>query len=136
MVSVGALNPNGTTVAPVSYTHLDVYKRQVLPGDDVDVRDEGPWAALLPTLDPTTMGWKQRGFYLDEADVRYLFDSAGNAGTTAWWRGRVVGCWVQDAAGVVRVLPRRNPGRLALAALRDEAERLTEWLDSLSLIHI
>ena len=62
--------------------------------------------------------------------IRDSFDSAGNAGTTAWWRGRVVGCWVQDAAGVVRVLPRRNPGRLALAALRDEAERLTEWLDS------
>ena len=24
-----------------------------------------PWAALLPVLDPTTMGWKQRDFYLD-----------------------------------------------------------------------
>lgn len=118
----------GVQAVPVALDSGDV--GWVLPGDDVDVRDEGPWAALLPTLDPTTMGWKQRGFYLDDADVRYLFDSAGNAGTTAWWRGRVVGCWVQDAAGVVRVLPRRNPGRLALAALRDEAERLTEWLDS------
>ena len=24
-----------------------------------------PWAALLPVLDPTTMGWKERDFYLD-----------------------------------------------------------------------
>ena len=24
----------------------------------------GPWVALLPVLDPTVMGWKERGFYL------------------------------------------------------------------------
>lgn len=36
----------------------------VLP-DDVDpVEDPGPWVALLPALDPTTMGWKERDWYL------------------------------------------------------------------------
>ena len=62
-----------------------------------------PWAALLPVLDPTVMGWKSRGFYLDADHVPHLFDTNGNAGTTAWVDGRVVGCWVQDAAGVVEV---------------------------------
>src|SRR4051794_22670362 len=33
----------------------------LLPDDLDEVRDPGPWVALLPALDPTTMGWKQRG---------------------------------------------------------------------------
>ncbi|MGV1003320.1 MAG: winged helix DNA-binding domain-containing protein [Candidatus Nanopelagicales bacterium] len=100
----------------------------VLPGDDQDLPEVSPWAALLPTLDPTTMGWKQRGFYLAPADVPFLFDSAGNAGTTAWWNGRVVGCWVQDPNGVVRVVLRGDPGAAARQALDDQARRLTGWL--------
>ncbi len=39
-----------------------------------------PWAALLPVLDPTTMGWRDRDWYLDPADTPYLFDSNGNGG--------------------------------------------------------
>ena len=100
----------------------------VLPGDDGPEPDVEPWAALLPTLDPTTMGWKQRDFYLDPADVPYLFDPVGNGGTTAWWNGQVVGCWVQDADGSVRVVYRRDPGRDARAALDREAARLTDWM--------
>ena len=100
----------------------------VLPGD-TEADDVTPSAALLPVLDATTMGWKQRGFYLDADDAPYLFDSAGNGGTTAWWNGRVVGCWVQTPDGTVQVVPRHDPGRLARAALDAEAERLTAWLD-------
>lgn len=33
-----------------------------LPGDGVEDQDVGEWAALLPVLDPTTMGWTERGF--------------------------------------------------------------------------
>ncbi len=107
----------------------------VLP-DDVEPPadpDEEPWAALLPVLDPTTMGWKQRDFYLDPDDKAYLFDTNGNAGTTAWWNGRIVGCWVQDDDARVRVVLR--PGRAeeigpgGVAALDVESERLTDWLD-------
>jgi len=99
----------------------------VLPGD-TEAEEVRPWAALLPVLDATTMGWKQRGFYLDADDVPYLFDSAGNGGTTAWWNGRIVGCWVQTPDGSVQVVLRHDPGRLARAALNAEAERLTAWL--------
>ena len=81
----------------------------VLP-DDVDAPADTlePWAALLPVLDPTVMGWKERAFYLGDHGPR-LFDRNGNAGTTAWWDGRIVGCWVQDDAGVVQVRPRGGP---------------------------
>jgi hypothetical protein len=101
----------------------------LLPDDLDDVEAPAPWAALLPVLDPTTMGWKHRDFYLDPADKPYLFDTNGNAGTTAWWNGRVVGCWVQDEAGEVTVVLRGDPGAEARAALDAEAQRLATWLD-------
>jgi hypothetical protein len=100
----------------------------VLP-DDVDPEDDvEPWAALLPVLDPTVMGWKQRDFYLG-AHAQHLFDRNGNAGTTAWWDGRIVGCWVQDDGGVVEVRTLEKLPRAALEALAAEAARLTDWLD-------
>jgi hypothetical protein len=98
--------------------------------DDVDpVPPVEPWAALLPVLDPTVMGWRDRSTYLDRADAPQLFDRNGNAGTTAWVDGRVVGCWVQDADGRVEVVLLRDPGPAARAALQAEADRLTAWLD-------
>ena len=100
----------------------------VLPDDLEPVAPVEPWAALLPVLDPTVMGWRDRAFYLDPDDVPLLFDVNGNAGTTAWWDGRVVGCWVQDDDGVVQVVPIRDVGDEARAALGREAERLTGWL--------
>jgi hypothetical protein len=101
----------------------------LLPDDLDDEPEPDPWAALLPVLDPTTMGWKERSFYLVAEDVPHLFDTNGNAGTTAWWDGRVVGCWVQDADGVVRVHHLSESGEQARAALDEEATRLSEWLD-------
>jgi hypothetical protein len=101
----------------------------VLPDDVGETGPLEPWAALLPALDPTVMGWKARGFYLDPAHVPHLFDTNGNAGTTAWWDGRVVGCWVQDEAGVVRLSLLDDVDPRGRAALEQEAERLTAWLD-------
>ena len=100
----------------------------LLPDDLDDVPEPEPWAALLPTLDPTTMGWKERDFYLAPEDKPYLFDTNGNGGTTAWWGGRIVGCWVQDEEGTVQVVLRADVGSEANAALDVEAQRLTEWL--------
>jgi hypothetical protein len=100
----------------------------VLPGDDEPEPPGEPWAALLPVLDPTVMGWKERGFFLGPHGGS-LFDTNGNAGTTAWWDGRVVGCWVQDDAGRVDLRLLEEVPRDAARALAAEADRLTDWLD-------
>jgi hypothetical protein len=100
----------------------------VLPDDLDDEPDVEPWAALLPVLDPTVMGWKNRDFFLGPHGPQ-LFDTNGNAGTTAWWDGRVVGCWVQDEDGVVRVSLLEEVAAAGRAALDREAARLTEWLE-------
>ncbi|MET7422616.1 winged helix DNA-binding domain-containing protein [Dactylosporangium sp. NPDC005555] len=98
----------------------------LLPDDLDDVPDPGPWAALLPVLDPTVMGWQHRDFYLAPHRAE-VFDRRGNAGTTAWVDGRVVGCWVQDPAGVVEVRLLQDVPPAARRALDLEAARLTEW---------
>lgn len=100
----------------------------LLPDDLAPEAELAPWAALLPTLDPTTMGWRDRDFYLDPEHTPYLFDSNGNAGTTIWWDGRIVGCWVQDSAGAVVPVLREDIGAEGTAAVTVEAERLTRWL--------
>ena len=87
-----------------------------------------PWAALLPVLDPTVMGWKERRFYLGP-HATDLFDRNGNAGTTAWVDGRCVGCWVQDADGVVVPHLLEDVPEDGRALLAVEAARLTTWLD-------
>jgi hypothetical protein len=99
----------------------------VLPDDEPEAA-VAPWAALLPVLDPTVMGWKERDFYLGTHGPM-LFDTNGNAGTTAWWDGRIVGCWVQDPDGVVVLNLLEDVGSDARSALEAEAARLTTWLD-------
>jgi hypothetical protein len=84
-----------------------------LAADDVDVEelrahDVEPWVALLPALDPTTMGWKERDWYLASEHVPLLFDRNGNGGPTIWADGRIVGGWAP--------LP---DGRVALGVLED-----------------
>ena len=100
----------------------------VLP-DDVDpVADPGPWAALLPSLDSTTMGWKERAFLLgDHADK--VFDRNGNGGPTAWWNGRIVGVWCQQDDGRVDVVMAEEVPASGRRALEAKAEELTRWLD-------
>jgi hypothetical protein len=98
----------------------------LLPDDLDDVAPPPPWAALLPVLDPTVMGWRHRDFYLAPHRAE-IFDRRGNAGTTAWVDGRVVGCWVQDPAGVVEVRLLEPVSAEARRALDAEAVRLTAW---------
>lgn len=99
----------------------------VLP-DDLEVAPEPePWAALLPGLDVTTMGWYDRDWYVG-GHRSQVFDTTGNGGTTAWWNGRIVGGWGQDADGRVEVRLLEDVGRDAKRALDRRAEELTEWL--------
>lgn len=73
-----------------------------LAPDDLDaVRGSPKWVALLPGLDPTTMGWKHRSWYLDAGVAKHVVDRNGNAGPTIWVDGRVVGSWVQRKDGTI-----------------------------------
>ena len=99
----------------------------VAPGDEDDVPDPGPWVALLPGLDPTTMGWKERGWYLPP-DAAHAFDRMGNAGPTIWVDGRVSGVWSQTPDGEIRThLFEKLPARRTQAVER-RVEELAEML--------
>ncbi|MCG6496284.1 winged helix DNA-binding domain-containing protein [Kitasatospora sp. A2-31] len=100
----------------------------VLPSDTEPVPEPEPWAALLPGLDPTVMGWRGRDWYLRPEDVPALFDRAGNAGPTVWWCGRVVGGWAQRPDGEVVWRFFSDVGAQAGAAVAAEAARLAGWL--------
>jgi hypothetical protein len=100
----------------------------VLP-TDVDAPPAAPRSfALLPGLDPTTMGWKQRGFHLDPADVAVLFDRNGNGGPTAWVDGRVVGAWHHRRDGTVALHLTRKVDAEARAGLEERAGMIERLL--------
>jgi hypothetical protein len=99
----------------------------VLPGDLGPEAKPEPWAALLPALDPTVMGWKERGWYLGEHGPA-LFDRNGNAGPTVWWNGRVVGGWAGRHDGEIALRLLEDVGADAERAIEAEAELLRAWL--------
>jgi hypothetical protein len=99
----------------------------VLPDDLAATAPLEPVAVLLPSLDPTVMGWADRGFYLGGHGAM-LFDRAGNAGPTIWWDGRVVGGWTQRRSGRIAVALLEDIGSEGAAAVDAEAERLAGWL--------
>lgn len=104
----------------------------LLPDDLDDPPEPDPWVALLPVLDPTVMGWHARGFYLDRHREQ-LFDDWGNAGTTIWVDGRIVGCWMQDDAGAIQVRLLERVSAHTRRAIQSEALRLTAWLGAVRL---
>lgn len=127
----------GSTMAEVqrSLTVLDAVEVDLagsvgylLPDDLEEEPPTEPWVALLPGLDPTTMGWYDRDWYLGEHRP-LLFDTAGNAGPTLWSEGRIVGGWWQAPDGEVIIHPLTDIGRDVERALQAEADRLTRWLD-------
>ncbi|WP_210586924.1 winged helix DNA-binding domain-containing protein [Streptomyces sp. GESEQ-35] len=110
---------------------LDEGTGHVTAGDTAPVAEPAePWAALLPALDPTAMGWQHRDWYLSPDLRPALFDRSGNVGPTVWWNGRVIGGWAQRADGEIvwRVLDREGIGPEAETVIEREAERLRGWV--------
>ncbi len=124
----GAVRRALADVSAVEVELADGTPAWLLPDDVDEVASAEDWAALLPALDPTTMGWKQRDFYLGEHAAK-IFDSNGNGGPTMWWNGRIVGGWTQEPDGTVVLVPVAPLPRGARAPLEDEADRLSAWLD-------
>jgi hypothetical protein len=120
-----------TRTALAAFSHeqvdLDGAAGYVLAEDLEPTSKPDPAAALLPTLDPTTMGWKDRDWYLGPHG-RTLFDTNGNAGPTIWWDGRVVGGWSQRRDGEIALGLLEDIGRDARAAIDAEAEGLRAWI--------
>jgi len=92
-----------------------------------------PFAALLPGLDPSVMGWQARDWFLGPHRAA-LFDTNGNAGPTVWWDGRVVGGWSQRKDGEVVVRLLEDVGIEATAAVEAEAARLQEWIGPVRVV--
>lgn len=115
-----------SAAAPVE-VEVDGATGLVLADDDEPTLPTEPWAAFLPALDPTVMGWTDRGWYLGE-HAAALFDRSGNAGPTVWWDGRIVGGWAQRRDGEVVWRLLEDVGADATAATEAEAARLAGWL--------
>jgi len=103
---------------------LDGSPGWIAAGDDKRVAAQKPWVALLPALDPTTMGWKQRDWYLPAEHASVLFDRNGNGGPTVWVDGQIVGGWVQRPSGEIAIRLVSDVGAEQQAAIDREADVL------------
>jgi hypothetical protein len=105
----------------------------VLPDDLASTDEQTPWVAFLPALDPTTMGWAERSWYLGE-HKQTLFDTNGNAGPTIWVDGQIVGGWAQTPAGEIAIRVFDDVGADATKLIEAEAERVGAWLGPVRVI--
>ncbi|MGM7648972.1 winged helix DNA-binding domain-containing protein [Nocardia sp. JW2] len=116
-----ALSPLDTTEVD-----LDGTPGIILSDDLAPVPTPEPWAALLPALDPTPMGWQSRDWFLGP-HAPALFDTNGNIGPSIWADGRIVGGWAQRPDGeiVTRLLEDVSPETRKL--IDTEIDRTTTW---------
>lgn len=97
-------------------------------GDDLESTPcSEPRAALLPSLDSTIMGWRDRDWYLSD-HAGPLYDRNGNAGPTVWWDGRVVGGWAQTSTGRVSYRLLEDVGGEGEADVARAATDLEAWM--------
>lgn len=102
----------------------------MLTGTSFD--DDAAGVMLLPALDPTPMGWKQRDWYLGDYKAP-LFDTFGNIGPTIWVDGRIVGGWAVTPAGEVATELFEDIGSHA-SEVSAEAGRITDLLDGAAIV--
>lgn len=131
--TVAAVRRALADVEAVEVSLDDGERGYVLPDDVEATEDVDPWVALLPPLDPTTMGWTQREWYVG-AYKELLFDTAGNAGPTAWCNGRIVGGWRQREDGSVELQLLEKLPRREMSALTARADELTEWFGGVRVL--
>jgi hypothetical protein len=105
---------------------LDDGTGYVLSDDVKKVNKVAPWVALLPGLDSTVMGWKERAWYLGD-HASELFDRNGNAGPTVWANGHVIGGWAQTDDGEVIVELLEPIDAKTRKTVDLERSRLREW---------
>lgn len=121
-----ALEASGATAVTVG---SDAETPAWVAADDVELTpDPGHWVALVPGLDATVMGWKDRRWYLDPEFVATLFDRNGNAGSCVLVDGEVVGGWAQRADGHIAVRILRDVGREVAEEVADAAHALQDLL--------
>jgi hypothetical protein len=110
---------------------LDGEEGLVLAGDGEPTPTPEPWAALLPGLDATVMGWTGRRWYLPEAYGAQVNDGRGNIGPTVWVDGRVVGGWAQRKDGEVVVQLLEDVGRERTGLVGHAVRQLQQALGDL-----
>ncbi len=106
--------------------------------DDTDADPDAdplaePAAALLPALDATPMGWKDRDWFLP-ADRGPLYDRNGNIGPTVWWGGEIVGGWSVRPDGAVATRLLVDRGSQAKQAVAQAAAALEPRLDGAAVV--
>ena len=111
---------------------LDGVAGVMLAADLEPVPALDPWAALLPGLDSTPMGWRHRDWFLGDHAAR-LFDQTGNIGPSLWWDGRIVGGWAQDRDGQIVCRFTEDVGAEAVAAADVAAQRLVKVVGTVRL---
>lgn len=107
----------------------------VLLAEDIDpvATPEQPWAALLPALDPTPMGWQTRDWYLGP-HAPVLFDRNGNIGPSIWCDGRIVGGWAQRKDGEIVHRLLEDVGSEHAALIEREVAKTAAWYGDIRAI--
>jgi hypothetical protein len=105
----------------------------VLADDATPSEPASPCAALLPSLDATPMGWKERSWFLPE-DPSPLYDAFGNVGPTLWWCGEVVGGWAVRGDGTVVTHLLVDRGQECATAVESAAAALEPRLEGAAVV--
>jgi hypothetical protein len=107
---------------------VDVGPGLVMADDSDPEEASAPTAALLPALDPTPMGWKERDWFLPD-QWQQLYDRNGNIGPTVWWGGEVIGAWSVRPTGEVTTRLLVDRGKRAATAVTRAAAALQPRLE-------